>query len=151
MKKIYLIVFVLTICNIAKASPQKPLNVVIKDSNVCIFTNDKTSQPYNGRIYVYIGEVSQDKGYIEGYDKLYKNIKTPINKSDCISIDASHFKSNVPYDVSLDMIPSYSTRVCLDKVVKPFVIKKVVNGFECENKLLNKEEDRFFQRLFNLM
>lgn len=151
MKRIYITLLVLMICSTAKALPEKPLNTVFKGDSVCIFTNDKRGQPYEGRIYVYIGEVSQDKGYIGGYDKLYKNIKTPIAPLDCISIDASHFKSNVPYDVTLDMIPSYSTRICLDKTVKPFVIKNVVNGFDCENKILNKEKDGFFQRLFNLM
>lgn len=137
------------ICSTAKALPEKPLNTVFKGNSVCIFTNDKRGQPYEGRIYVYIGEVSQDKGYIGGYDKLYKNIKIPIAPLDCISIDASHFKSNVPYDVTLDMIPSYSTRICLDKTVKPFVIKNVVNGFECENRILNKAGKGFFERLFN--
>jgi len=133
MKRIYLIVFALTICNIAKASPEKPLNAVLKENSVCIYTNDKRSSPYKGRIYVYMGKAYPDKNYKTSYSKLYTNISSPIEQLDCIGIDVSHFKSNVPYDISLDMRPPYATRICLDKAIKPFVIKNVVNGFECEN------------------
>lgn len=135
---------------IANASPEKPLNSIIKNNNVCIYTGDKNSQTYKGQVYVYIGEVDPHKGYTSTYDKLYTNIRTPINQSDCITIDASNFKSNMPYDVSLDMQRAYATRMCLDKTTKPFVIKKVVNGFECENRVSSKEEKSFLQRLFNL-
>ena len=46
------------ICSTAKALPEKSLNTVFKGNSVCIFTNDKRGQPYEGRIYVYIGEVN---------------------------------------------------------------------------------------------
>ena len=149
MKIIYGIFLSLIICNAVHASPEKPLNTLIKDNNVCLYTNDKKSKSYDGRIYVYMGELDSTKGYLAGgYEKLYKNIKTPINQVDCLGINASNFKSNVPYHVSLDMESSYATRICLDKDKKPFVIKKVVNGFECESQLLHKNKKGFFQRLF---
>ena len=149
MKLIYVTFLAWIICNTANASLEKPLNTVIKGNNVCIYTNDKRSQPYDGRVYVYIGELDSVKGYIGGgYEKLYKNIKAPINQLDCLSINVSNFKSNVPYHVSLDMISSYATRICIDKGKKPFILKKVANGFECESGVSDTHKKGFFQRWF---
>lgn len=149
MKTIYLFFFAMVICNTAQASPEKPLSTIIKGNSVCIYTNDKNSQPYEGQIYLYMGDVYPDKKYKSSYSKLYKNIKTPINQSDCISVDSSQFKSNIPYYISLDMMKSYATRICVDKTVKPFIIKKVINGFECESQVSKKQEKGFFQRLLD--
>ncbi|WP_407642002.1 NF045616 family extracytoplasmic (lipo)protein, partial [Acinetobacter stercoris] len=87
------------------------------------------------------------KKFKSTYSKLYKNIKVPVNKNECISISISNFKNSIPYDIVLDMDSTYSTRICVEHNSGKTSLSNVVDGYRCLkiSKPLEKEKNVFRQ------
>ena len=149
MKKVnFFLLFILS--SHAFASPDKPLYLIIKDKNICLYTNDIKAKPYNNQIYVYMGEIISGKKFKSTYSQVYKSVKIPIYSNDCIPINSSNFKNNIPYDIVLDMEKSYAVRVCVSHDLKKAQLTEVINGYQCSNTLLSsKKEKTFFEKLMN--
>lgn len=150
MKKKFLILLLFPLPITTQASPEKKLYATIKNNSVCVFTNDVNTQPYNNQIYLYLGHIIQGQKFKSSYSNIYKNIKMPIYKNECITIDQSNFKRNIPYDIVLDMSETYSIRTCITEISGKISLKKVVDGYTCqiENKEL-KKENNLFNKILN--
>ena len=150
MKKVnFFLLFILS--SHAFASPDKPLHLTIKDKNICLYTNDAKTKTYNNQIYVYMGEIILGKKFKSTYSKVYKNIKTPIYRNNCIPISSSNFKNNIPYDIVFDMEKSYAVRVCVLHNSEKIQLNKVINGHQCSNTPLSSEKEKtFFEKILNI-
>ncbi|WP_336175267.1 NF045616 family extracytoplasmic (lipo)protein [Acinetobacter ursingii] len=150
MKQKFLILLLFPLSITTQASPEKKLYATVKNNNVCVFTNDAKTQPYNNQIYLYLGHIIQDQKFRSSYNNIYKNIKMPIYENECITIDQSNFKRNIPYDIVLDMSETYSIRTCITEISGKISLKKVVDGYTCqiENKDI-KKENNLFNKILN--
>ncbi|MEG2450071.1 MAG: hypothetical protein RSB21_09685 [Eubacterium sp.] len=131
------------------ASPEKELYAVIKGQSICVYTNDIKTKPYNNQVYLYLGDIVYGKKFKSTYSQVYKNIKMPISKNECISIDQSYFKNDVPYDIVLDMEKSYSLRICVKKGSKQTLLKETLDGYTCQNEKIIKKEKTISEKLLN--
>lgn len=131
MNKILLILCLFFLNCSAYAWPHKELFTVVKGDNVCVYTQDKNTFPEDKRIYLYMGEIHPNQAYQTSYSKLYTDKTPPIEKKDCIKINQSNFKYNIPYEVILDMERVYSTRICVNKNANAIYLTQATDGFNC--------------------
>ncbi|NHB59137.1 hypothetical protein G9F32_14100 [Acinetobacter sp. 194] len=131
----------------AIASPESKLYVEIKNDDICIYTNDPKSDYYNGRIYLYMGEVHTELAYQSSYNATYHHIKIPKSFADCIAIKNSNFKHNIPYDINLDMNKAYSQRICVSKPNGKIQLTKVVDGYTCGKEKYDYSGKNIFEKI----
>lgn len=151
MNKILILLF-MTFSISVMASPESKLYVKIKNNDICIYTNDSESDYYDGRIYLYMGEINTDLAYKSSYQSSYHDIKIPKTYKDCIPIKSLNFKGNIPYDISLDMNKAYSQRICVSKLNGKIELKKVVDGYTCGKETYNYSSnltDSIFSRFIS--
>lgn len=150
MKKLFLLFILMIFNSFAVASAELKLYVKIKNNDVCVYTNDLESKYYEGRIYLYMGEVYSDQAYKSSYMATYHKINIPKNYNDCIAIRSSNFKKNTPYDINLDMNKAYSQRICVSKTNDKVELMNVINGYTCGTEKYNYSgeiNESFFGRL----
>ncbi|QIO07338.1 NF045616 family extracytoplasmic (lipo)protein [Acinetobacter shaoyimingii] len=129
--KILLLLLLMIFSTFAIASGDSKLYIKIKNDDICIYTNDPNSDYYDGRIYLYMGEVNTELAYQSSYSATYHHINIPKSFADCIAIKNSNFKHNIPYDINLDMNKAYSQRICVSKPNGKIQLMKVVDGYTC--------------------
>ncbi|WP_202743865.1 NF045616 family extracytoplasmic (lipo)protein [Acinetobacter calcoaceticus] len=112
MKLVYLL---LLISSTVSASPYSSLYVKIKDNNVCVFTKGGYDKAYENQTLIYMGKVDGINAFHSSYSKTYLNLKMPIVEENCIKINKSEFKENLPYSIWLGTDGEYNQRVCVNK------------------------------------
>ncbi|MND63323.1 hypothetical protein D3C81_357760 [compost metagenome] len=110
MKLLYLL---LLISSTVSASPYSFLYVKIKDNNVCVFTKAGYDKAYENQTLIYMGKVDGINAFHSSYSKTYLNLKMPIIEGNCIKIDKSEFKENLPYSIWLETDKEYNQRICV--------------------------------------
>jgi hypothetical protein len=146
MNRIFLLLF-MTFSLSAMASPESKLYVEIKKGDICIYTNDPKSDYYDGRIYLYMGEVNTESAYQSSYNATYHNINIPKTFAECIAIKSSNFKQNIPYDINLDMNKAYSQRICVSKSNNKIQLMKVVDGYICGKEAYDYSDRNIFEKI----
>ncbi|VAX45622.1 Uncharacterised protein [Acinetobacter calcoaceticus] len=112
MKLLYLLIF---ISSTVSASPYPTLYVKIKDNDVCVFTKGGYDKAYENLTVIYMGKVDGINAFHSSYSKTYLNLKMPIVEENCIKINKSEFKENLPYSIWLGTDGEYNQRVCVNK------------------------------------
>lgn len=102
------------------------LNIDTKDNNLCIYTNNKNTYLSNDNYFtIFVGEYNPNEKFKSLYDKVYKNTKFPIEKSDCLTIPSNIFEENKIYNVNLETNKNFSALVCVSKK-KPILTFKIM-------------------------
>lgn len=148
MQKVY-ILFLLFFNGVCLASPDSTLYVSIKNNNLCLYTRGSSAKAYGGRVYVYLGEVSGKSAYKSSYSKLYNNIETPNKEQNCIIVNASNFKNNIPYYLNMEADKIYSQRVCVTQKSKKTVLMKVDDPYGCSQEEYDYSGRSLWEKFLN--
>lgn len=127
----YYLLFLLIISSKALSSPTLPLYMIVKNKDLCVFTRDKNSKPYENGFTLYMGTMDSKQGYKTSYEKSYKNIKVPTEENNCLTIDNSKFTQQIPYSINLDMNKTYSRRVCIKNENNRMKLVEAKSTFQC--------------------
>ncbi|MCR6569919.1 NF045616 family extracytoplasmic (lipo)protein [Acinetobacter baumannii] len=112
MKLLYIL---LLISSTVSASPYSSLYVKIKDNDVCVFTKGGYDKAYENQALIYMGKVDGINAFHSSYSKIYLNLKMPIIEENCIKINKSEFKENLPYSIWLETDQEYNQRICVNQ------------------------------------
>ncbi|MDC4801252.1 hypothetical protein NQ814_17110 [Acinetobacter baumannii] len=112
MNLLYLLLF---ISSSVSASPGSTLYVKIKDNDVCVFTKGGYDKAYENQALIYMGKVDGINAFHSSYSKTYLNLKMPIIEENCIKINKSEFKENLPYSIWLETDQEYNQRICVNQ------------------------------------
>ncbi|MDC5223496.1 hypothetical protein NRA24_15365 [Acinetobacter baumannii] len=112
MKLLYLLLFISSAVN---ASPYATLYVKIKDNDVCVFTKGDYDKTPEDKTLIYMGKVDGINTFHDSYSKTYLNLKMPIIEENCIKINKSEFKENLPYSIWLETDQEYNQRICVNQ------------------------------------
>ncbi|HGY4640568.1 NF045616 family extracytoplasmic (lipo)protein [Acinetobacter baumannii] len=110
MKLLYILLLISSTVN---ASPYSYLYVKIKDNDVCVFTKGGYDKAYENQALIYMGKVDGINAFHSSYSKIYLNLKMPIIEENCIKINKSEFKENLPYSIWLETDKEYNQRICV--------------------------------------
>lgn len=146
------ILYFLLVSIISTSSFASPLLYIkVKDNNVCAFTKSKVKEIYKNQVLIYIGKIDEINAFHDSYSKKYLNLKVPIVESNCITIPASEFQENEPYDIVLETDKSYARRICLKKDANNSLqLLGVENGYSCKAIQYDYSSNSFFSKLKNL-
>lgn len=108
----------------------KKLDVIIKNNNLCFFTNDPDSNYYdsNNELFIYINELEHKKEITTAFEKKYINRPLPIKEKDCLKIPISTLKKDTPYLVSLEMRRTYIVEICLKNDNNQILVQEITTG-----------------------
>ena len=108
----------------------KELDVIIKNNNLCFFTNDPDTNYYdsNKELLIYMSKLEHKKEIATVFEKNYINRPLPIKQENCLEIPLSQFKKNIAYSVVLDISHTYVAEICLKNKNNQLVVKKVEAG-----------------------
>lgn len=122
---------VLTIGIVLNACSQgpRPLEITIKQDNLCAFTNStKTYYGVDNTFLIYLGKIDYTKEFKSTYEKLYKNAPLPIDEKNCVLIPIKEIEKNTAYEIVLSTNKSFKTNVCLIDRNNNLSIKYVDSG-----------------------
>ncbi|WHR57589.1 NF045616 family extracytoplasmic (lipo)protein [Acinetobacter haemolyticus] len=122
---------VLTIGIILNACSQgpRPLELTIKQDNLCAFTdNTRTFYGFDNTFLISVGKIDYTKEFESTYEKLYKNAPLPIDEKNCVLIPFKEIEKNVAYDVILNTNKYFQANVCLIEHNNNLSIKYVDPG-----------------------
>ncbi|MFV5367467.1 hypothetical protein VXO74_01925 [Acinetobacter junii] len=92
----------------------RPLEITIKQDNLCAFTNNtKTYYGVDNTFLIYLGKIDYTKDFKSTYEKLYKNALLPIDEKNCVLIPIKEIEKNIAYEIVLSTNKSFKTNVCL--------------------------------------
>ena len=102
------------------------LNIDVKDNNLCIYTNNKSTYLSNDNYFtIFVGEYNPKEKFKSLYDKVYEDTKFPIEKNDCLTIPSNVFEENKIYKINLETNKNFSALVCISKK-KPILTFKIM-------------------------
>lgn len=132
MKNISFITLILsTFTLIGCNQHSKKLEVIIKNNNLCFFTNDpKTDYGFKGQLLIYALKFNSAKELKTDFEQIHKNKSKPIpiKKDKCLEVPMDKFEKNVVYEVILDTNKTYDSFICLKDENNQTIVKEVKVG-----------------------
>nr|WP_089604858.1 NF045616 family extracytoplasmic (lipo)protein [Acinetobacter piscicola] len=109
----------------------KKLDVIIKNNNLCFFTNDpNTDYGFKGQLLIYILKFDSTKKLKTDFEQIHRNKSKPIpiKKEECLEVPIDKFEKNVVYEVILDTNKTYDSFICIKDENNQIIIKEVKVG-----------------------
>lgn len=119
-----IIIFALIACN----KQSEELSTKIKDTNLCIYTNESKNDN-KVSFLVELAKINFNQDYKTVYEKSFDNVDLPIAEKSCVLVPLSNFEKNQPYVITLGTINhTYRARICVIENNNQKMIKPVEDG-----------------------
>lgn len=119
-----IIIFALIACN----KQSEELSTKIKDTNLCIYTNESKNDT-KVSFLVELAKINFTQDYKTIYEKSFDNVDLPIAEKSCVLVPLSNFEKNQPYVITLGTINhTYRARICIIENDNQKIIKPVEDG-----------------------
>nr|WP_151746084.1 NF045616 family extracytoplasmic (lipo)protein [Acinetobacter soli] len=113
---------------IACNEQSKELNTEIKDTNLCIYTNESKNDN-KVSFLVELAKINFNQDYEGVHEKSFDNVDLPIAEKNCVLVSLINFEKNQPYVITLGTINhTYRARICVIEINNQKIIKSVEDG-----------------------
>ncbi|MFW2149335.1 NF045616 family extracytoplasmic (lipo)protein [Acinetobacter sp. TY1] len=124
-------------CEYEKRAQKLPLSLLVKNKNICLYTNSKKSfldEKNKDSYFLIYTALSSYNTRGNNFEKkiMLKEHIFPLKEQECFPIPIHLFELDKPYDFILDTDKNFFTRACVLKQNNTFQIKVVTSTENCD-------------------